>query len=168
MFCAQIDAAIVRIMKTRKTLSHTLLVTELFNQLKFPVKVRILTWESCWGKASESYGVPCVRRWVSWEWDGLGARSTAFPLRTPSLCVLSPFYTLIQNWATLCLRCCTLWLGREYKRLSFASFFHGKKVSSPTRVILPSNRVSPHSTWVRIGEVWLVTRRLGSIFSPCK
>lgn len=25
-------------MKTRKTLSHTLLVTELFNQLKFPVK----------------------------------------------------------------------------------------------------------------------------------
>lgn len=45
MFCVQIDAAIVRIMKTRKTLSHTLLVTELFNQLKFPVKVRILTQE---------------------------------------------------------------------------------------------------------------------------
>lgn len=43
MFYVQIDAAIVRIMKTRKTLSHTLLVTELFNQLKFPVKVRILT-----------------------------------------------------------------------------------------------------------------------------
>ncbi|KAK7284002.1 hypothetical protein RIF29_13753 [Crotalaria pallida] len=34
----QIDAAIVRIMKTRKVLSHTLLVTELFLQLKFPVK----------------------------------------------------------------------------------------------------------------------------------
>lgn len=45
VFCVQIDAAIVRIMKTRKTLSHTLLVTELFNQLKFPVKVRILTQE---------------------------------------------------------------------------------------------------------------------------
>ncbi|BBM97655.1 cullin 3 [Marchantia polymorpha subsp. ruderalis] len=34
----QIDAAIVRIMKTRKMLSHTLLITELFQQLKFPIK----------------------------------------------------------------------------------------------------------------------------------
>ena len=36
----QVDAAIVRIMKTRKRLSHTLLMSELFEQLKFPVKVR--------------------------------------------------------------------------------------------------------------------------------
>lgn len=37
----QIDAAIVRIMKMRKTLTHNLLISELYNQLKFPVKVRI-------------------------------------------------------------------------------------------------------------------------------
>ncbi|XP_060039729.1 cullin-4A isoform X4 [Erinaceus europaeus] len=36
----QIDAAIVRIMKMRKTLSHSLLVSELYSQLRFPVKVR--------------------------------------------------------------------------------------------------------------------------------
>ena len=35
----QVDAAIVRIMKTRKSLTHNLLITELYQQLKFPVKV---------------------------------------------------------------------------------------------------------------------------------
>ncbi|ORZ12473.1 ubiquitin-protein ligase, cullin 4 [Lobosporangium transversale] len=34
----QVDAAIVRIMKTRKQLSHTLLMSELFEQLKFSIK----------------------------------------------------------------------------------------------------------------------------------
>lgn len=33
----QVDAAVVRVMKARKTLSHTLLISELFKQLKFPV-----------------------------------------------------------------------------------------------------------------------------------
>ena len=33
----QIDAAIVRIMKTRKTLSHKLLINELMQMLKFPI-----------------------------------------------------------------------------------------------------------------------------------
>lgn len=38
----QIDAAVVRIMKMRKTLSHNLLISELYKQLSFPVKVIFL------------------------------------------------------------------------------------------------------------------------------
>ncbi|CAJ0604706.1 unnamed protein product [Cylicocyclus nassatus] len=34
----QIDAAIVRVMKTRKKLNHQLLISELFAQLRFPVR----------------------------------------------------------------------------------------------------------------------------------
>ena len=43
----QVDAAIVRIMKTRKSLTHNLLLTELYQQLKFPVKVSVDGWMTC-------------------------------------------------------------------------------------------------------------------------
>ena len=39
----QIDATTVWIMKMRKTLSHNLLVSEVYNQSKFPVKPADLT-----------------------------------------------------------------------------------------------------------------------------
>ena len=35
----QVDAVIVRTMKARKTLSHTLLISELMTQLRFPARV---------------------------------------------------------------------------------------------------------------------------------
>jgi cullin-4 len=37
----QVDAAVVRIMKARKTLNHNMLLAEIFKQIKFPAKVRI-------------------------------------------------------------------------------------------------------------------------------
>jgi hypothetical protein len=47
----QIDAGIVRIMKTRKTLNYQVLLSELFAQLKFPAKVR------CGGACVAVHGV---------------------------------------------------------------------------------------------------------------
>lgn len=38
----QVDAAIVRIMKMRKTLAHNSLVSECVSQLRFPIKVSVL------------------------------------------------------------------------------------------------------------------------------
>jgi hypothetical protein len=43
----QIDAAIVRIMKTRKSLSHKLLIAESMQQLKFPLKVGLCVLCGC-------------------------------------------------------------------------------------------------------------------------
>lgn len=41
----QIDAAIVRIMKTRKSLNHNALIAEIFSQLQFSVKVSLVVSE---------------------------------------------------------------------------------------------------------------------------
>lgn len=43
----KIDACIVRVMKSRKTLTHSGLMTELFSQLRFPAKVRLPSLVEC-------------------------------------------------------------------------------------------------------------------------
>jgi hypothetical protein len=57
----QIDAAIVRTMKARKTLTHSLLVSELFTQLKFPLKhaCTARTRNSCHGGGRSSSSCCC-------------------------------------------------------------------------------------------------------------
>jgi hypothetical protein len=61
----QIDAAIVRIMKTRKSLSHKLLIAEAMQQLKFPMKVGGGVACVYVGRAGvHEGGVACVYAWV--------------------------------------------------------------------------------------------------------
>lgn len=60
----QVDAAIVRIMKMRKTLTHNQLIAELYNQLKFPVQVELTVCSGCIVLTVrvllERYGMPAV------------------------------------------------------------------------------------------------------------
>ncbi len=67
----QVDAAIVRIMKSRRKLSHQLLMTELLEQLKFPVKVRVelvAGWPVWEGSGCVFFSV-AVRMLTRWDWS---------------------------------------------------------------------------------------------------
>ena len=66
----QVDAALVRIMKARKTLTHQALLAEAFAQLRFPAKVR------CRGAARKGARSECAPRMVF-------AHSEPVPRATP-------------------------------------------------------------------------------------
>lgn len=72
----QVDAAIVRIMKMRKTLTHNQLIAELYNQLKFPVQVGLTMLVTCF----------CSNARQIWQTDRFdGMRSQSVCLRIVSV-----------------------------------------------------------------------------------
>ena len=82
-FCwVQIDAAIVRVMKTRKTLSHKLLVAELLQQLKFPIK------QSDLKKRIESL---IDREYLERDEGNANVRSPLSPLAHACSCACRPY-----------------------------------------------------------------------------
>ncbi|KAK5985122.1 Cullin-4 [Trichostrongylus colubriformis] len=68
----QIDAAIVRVMKTRKKLNHQLLISELFAQLRFPVRAADLKKRiGLMATATAWLGNPAIRRYLMYiSYDG--------------------------------------------------------------------------------------------------
>jgi hypothetical protein len=69
----QVDAALVRIMKTRKTMNYQVLLAELFAQLKFPAKV----WSPCGYRVAPrclcmaGWACVCVCGWWFWGCGGV-------------------------------------------------------------------------------------------------
>lgn len=56
-YCYQVDAAIVRIMKTRRSLPHNVLVSECLQHLRFDIKVNWPNLASVWIHRNHNYFV---------------------------------------------------------------------------------------------------------------